>query len=152
MQIVPYKKEFRKDFEALNLAWLKRFYWIEPCDRDQIENVEKLIEGGGMVFFAVEEGEVLATCMTIPLPDGSWELCKFAAKGQYTGTGAGTAVFKACMDYALGKGAVKLVLVSCSGLKHALGIYRKLGFKEVSLEKERWGAEKADMQMEYRTD
>ena len=56
------------------------------------------------------------------------------------------------MDYAISKGAKKLSLISCKALKPAIHIYEKFGFKEVPLNKEFWGAEKADIEMEYKVD
>ncbi len=114
-----------------------------------MDNVDKSVENGGMVYFALDRDKVLATCMTIPLAEGYWEMCKLAAVGQYTGTGAGSAVFKACMDYAIRHGAKKLSLISCRALKPAIHIYEKFGFKEVALNREFWGSEKADIEMEY---
>ncbi len=149
MQITEYQEKYRKDFVDLNTAWLSRFYTVEPFDQDMMDRVDELVHGGGMVYFALENEKVLATCMTMPLNDDVWEMCKLAAVGQYTGTGAGSAVFKACMDYAIAHGAKKLSLISCRALKPAIHIYEKYGFKEVPLNKEFWGAEKADIEMEY---
>lgn len=149
MEIIEYDRKYRKDFVELNTAWLERFYMVEPVDRDTMERVEELVENGAMVYFAIENGKVLATCMAMPLEDNVWEICKLAATGQYTGTGAGSAVFHSCMEYAIAKGAKKLSLISCRSLKPAIHIYKKFGFKEVPLNKEYWGAEKADIEMEY---
>lgn len=149
MEIKEYQKKYKNDFVQLNTEWLERFYMVEPFDQDMMDRVDELIESGGMVYFAVEKEKVLATCMTIPLSDGVWEMCKLAAVGQYTGTGAGSAVFQACMDYAISHGAKKLSLISCRALKPAIHIYKKFGFREVPLNKEFWGAEKADIEMEY---
>lgn len=149
MEIIEYQKKYKNDFVQLNTEWLERFYTVEPFDQDMMDRVDELIESGSMVYFAVENEKVLATCMTIPLSDDVWEMCKLAAVGQYTGTGAGSAVFKACMDYAVLHGAKKLSLISCRALKPAIHIYKKFGFREVPLNKEFWGAEKADIEMEY---
>ncbi len=92
---------------------------------------------------------MLATCMTAPLENGVWEILKLAADGQYTGTGAGSAVFRACMDYAIGQGARKLTLISNRQLKPALHIYRKFEFQEVPLKKTYWGYDRADIEFEY---
>ncbi len=46
-------------------------------------------------------------------------------------------------------GAKKLSLISCRALKPAIHIYEKFGFREVPLDKAFWGAEKADIEMEY---
>ena len=81
-----------------------------------------------MVYFAVENGKVLAICMIEPLGDDVWEICKLAAVGQYTGTGAGSAVIKARMDYDIVHGAKKLCLITISGLKPAIHLYKKFPF------------------------
>ena len=119
MQIIPYQEKYRKEFIDLNTAWLERFYTVEPFDQDMMDRVDELVQSGGMVYFAVEDEKVLATCMTVPLSGDTWEMCKLAATGQYTGKGAGSAVFKACMDYAIDHGAKKLSLISCRALKPA---------------------------------
>lgn len=149
MEIIKYQEKYRNDFVGLNTAWLERFYTVEPFDKDMMDRVDELIKNGAMVYFAIEDEKVLATCMTMPLSNDVWEMCKLAAVGQYTGTGAGSAVFKACMDYAIEHGAKKLSLISCRALAPAIHIYKKFGFKEVPLRKEFWGAEKADIEMEY---
>lgn len=58
----------------------------------------------------------------------TWEICKLAAKNQYTGTGAGSTVLQAVMTYAETHGAKKEVLISCSGLKQAIYLYKNLDF------------------------
>lgn len=149
MKIERYKEEYRKDFVRLNTEWLTRFYYIEEFDQYAMDHVEDLIAQGAMVFFALDDdNQVLATCMAMPLSGSTWEICKLAARNQYTGTGAGSAVLKAAMDYAEEHGAKKEVLISCSGLKPAIHLYKKFGFKEVPYRKEFWKSEKADIEME----
>ncbi|MBU5481991.1 GNAT family N-acetyltransferase [Blautia sp. MSJ-19] len=132
----------------MNTEWLERFYWIEDFDQNAMDHVDELIQKGAMAYFAVENGEVLATCMTVPLENDTWEMCKLAARNQYTGTGAGNSVFCACMSYAVSHGAKRLVLISCTGLKAAIHLYRKNGFHEVPYRKDYWKSEKADIEME----
>ena len=149
MKIVTYEPKYRKDFVRLNTEWLTRFYWVESFDQYAMDHVEELIEQGAMAFFALDDKkEVMATCMAMPLEEDTWEICKLAAKNQYTGTGAGSAVLKAAMDYAEEHGAKKEVLISCSGLKPAIHLYKKFGCKEVPYRKEYWKSEKADIEME----
>lgn len=149
MEIVEYEEKYKQDFIALNLAWIGRYFKPEQADADVLDNVEETLKQGSMIYFAVEEGRVLATCMAMPLGGGEWEIMKLAATGQYTGKGAGSAVFKACMDYAVAHGATKLKLISNRLLKPALHIYEKFGFREVPLDKALWGFERADIQYEY---
>lgn len=149
MKIIEYDKKYKSDFIRLNTEWLNRFFMVEPVDQDMMDRVDELVEKGAMVYFAIENEKVLATCMAMPVKDAHWELCKLAATNQYTGTGAGSAVFNACIDYAISKGAKKISLISCRSLAPAIHIYKKFGFKEVPLNKAFWGAEKADIEMEY---
>lgn len=149
MKIVPYHPRYREAFVRLNTAWLTRFYWVENFDQYAMDHVEDLIAQGAMVFFALDEqGEVLATCMAMPLEGTTWELCKLAARNQYTGTGAGSAVLQAAMRYAEAHGATKEVLISCRSLAPAIHLYRKFGFREVPYRKGFWKSEKADIEME----
>ena len=89
-----------------------------------------------MIFFAVEEDTetALAACMTEPMNESVWEICKLCSNKEIPHKGAGSAVFKAAMDWALEHGAEKLFILSNSRLKAALHIYRKYGFKEIKLD------------------
>lgn len=148
MKVVEYQEKYKKDFVQLNTAWVERFFEMEQEDREILGHVEEFLEKGGMIYFAVEDERVLATCMVYPTGDDVWEMCKLAAAGQHTGKGAGSAVFKACMDYAIGHGAKKLTLISNHILKQALHIYEKFGFQRVALDRGD-EYERADVQCEY---
>ena len=90
----------------------------------------------------------MACCMIRPVGSGEWEILKFAAKGMYTGTGAGSACFKACIDYAKSKNAKKIIIVSNKKLSQALHIYRKFGFVEVPVDKTKFPFERGDIAFE----
>ncbi len=149
MEIIEYKNAYKQDFIDLNIDWIKRFFVPEEADYEVLNQIESLLDSGSMIYFALEDNHVLATCMAMPLGDDVWEICKLAAAGQSTGKGAGSAVFKASMDYAIEHGAKKLTLISNRILKPALHIYQKYGFKEVPLNKDYWGFERADIEFEY---
>lgn len=153
MKIVPYEPKYRDDFVRLNTEWLEKLYYIESFDQYSMDHIDELIQNGSMAYFAVDAADrVIATCMTEPIGDDVWEICKLAAVGQYTGTGAGSAVLKACMDHSISHGARKLCLITISGLKPAIHLYKKFGFEEVPYRKEVWHSEKADVEMEYVVD
>lgn len=149
MEIVAYQPCYKQDFIALNTAYVEKFFVMEQADRDILEHVDEWLDKGAMIYFAVEENQVLATCMAQPLGHAVWEICKLAADEQYQGRGAGQAVFQAAMQYAIRQGAEKLTLISNRILKPALHIYEKFGFQEVPLEKAYWGYDRADIQFEY---
>lgn len=101
MRIDTYKTEYKEAFIRLNTEWLTRFYWVEDFDQYAMDHVEELIDQGAMAFFALDDEEdVIATCMAMPLEKTTWEICKLAARNQYTGTGAGSAVLQAALNYA----------------------------------------------------
>ena len=149
MEIVKYDPKYKADFVRLNTEWLTRFYWVESFDQYTMDHVDDLIAQGAMAFFALDDnGDVLATCMAMPLEGSIWEMCKLAARNQYTGTGAGSAVLRSAMHYAEEHGAQKEVLISCRSLEPAIHLYKKFGFHEVPYRKEYWKSEKADIEME----
>lgn len=148
MIITEYQPKFKNDFIRLNTAWIEKYFSMEQEDYEVLDNIERQLENGAMIFFAVEKDIVLAAGMTVPVGDAKWEICKLAADEKYQGSGAGSAVFKACMDYAVSHGAEKLVVVSNSILKPALHIYEKFGFREIPVDKTH-SYQRGDIQFEY---
>lgn len=148
MKIIEYQENYKKDFIALNTAWIEKYFVMEQEDRDILYHAEDFLQKGGMIYFAIEGDEVLATCMVYPFDDNVWELCKLATNEKYQGHGAGTAVFKACMDYAIKHGAKKLTLISNHILEPALHIYKKFNFQNVPISRKD-EYDRTDVQCEY---
>lgn len=149
MKIVPFSPELKNDFVELNKVWISAMFRIEPADIEEFSNTEKAIENGAQIFFALDDNKtVLACCMIRPCADNEWEILKFAAKGMSTGTGAGSACFKACIDYAKQQNAAKIIIVSNKKLSQALHIYRKFGFTEVPVDKTKFPFERGDIAFE----
>ncbi len=135
MEVLEYKDKYKKDFIQFNTDWIvDNFGFLEDEDRDTFCHIEDSMEQGTMIYFAVEDETALATCMAKPMEEeGVWELCKMGSNKHVPHKGAGSAVFKAAMDWAVTKGAKKLFILSNSKLKAALHIYDKYGFQEVKL-------------------
>lgn len=148
MEIIKYQPKYKKDFVRLNKAWIEKYFKMEQEDYDVLNNVDHLIENGAMVFFAVENDNVQATGMTMPLSNGDWEICKLGADNNYQGKGIGSAVFKACLEYAAANGAKRIIIVSNTILKPALHIYKKFGFKEIPMDNTHH-YERENIQLEY---
>ena len=148
MEIVCYEEQYKSSFISLNTDWILEYFGkLEPGDHQTFSNIGQALQEGAMIFFAVEAGTVLATCMTHRLEGGTWEICKLAANRRVNHKGAGTAVFQRAMDYAIAHGAKRLFLISNSKLKAALHIYNKLGFQSVALDGCEY--ERGDIAMEY---
>lgn len=149
MKIVPYDSKFKAEFIEMNKAWIAEMFAIEEEDIKEMGNIEPTIEKGGQIFFALDDNnQVLACCMIAPREDGDWEIMKFAARGMYTGTGAGSACLKACMDYAREKQLEKVILVSNRKCEHAIHLYRKFGFQEIPVDKKKFPFDRADIAFE----
>lgn len=149
MRVVPYDEKYRQDFIDMNKAWISEMFEMEDTDYQELGNIEPYIESDGQIFFALDdEGQVMACCMIAPREDGDWELMKLAARGMYTGTGAGTACLQACIDYAKDLNLPKVILVSNRKCVQAVHLYRKLGFTEIPVDKEKFPFDRADIAFE----
>lgn len=149
MKIVPYDEKYKEDFIEMNKHWISEMFVIEDEDLAAFNNIESALEAGGQIFFAIDDEEnVLACCMIAPLPNGEWEIEKFCARGMYTGTGAGTACLKACMNYAREKCVEKIVIVTNTKCEQAIHLYRKFGFIEVPVDKKKFPYERANIAFE----
>lgn len=146
MEIVPYHTKYKQNFIDLNLAWIKKYFKVEPQDVEILNSIEQIIAAGAMIYFALEADKVVATCMVMPKNDQVWEICKLAADENYQGRGAGAAVLKACMNYAKNRGAKKLLIVTNTILSAAMHLYEKVGFREVPIDE--MGYERVDIQLE----
>lgn len=153
MKIVPYADKYKRDFIEMNKAWISEMFVMESEDERELENVEASIENGGNIFFALDdEDNVMACCMIAPRNDGDWEIMKFAARGMYTGTGAGSACLKACIEYAKERNVDKIIIVSNRKCIQALHLYRKFGFVEIPVDKKKFPFERADIAFEMYLD
>ncbi|MDE7070809.1 MAG: helix-turn-helix domain-containing GNAT family N-acetyltransferase [Clostridia bacterium] len=147
-KVIPFEEQYRESFIEFNKDWIITYFGkIERQDIEEFENIDKDIKNGGMIFFAVRNKKALATCMAKPLDDSTWEICKLGSNKNLPHKGAGSAVFEACMNWALENGAKRLFILSNSMLKPALHIYRKFGFKEIKLDN--YGYERGDIAFEY---
>lgn len=149
MKIVPYNQKYKKDFIEMNTLWISQMFTMEKEDIKELNHIETYLEKGGQIFFAIDGQEhVMACCMIGPREDGDWEIMKFAAKGMYTGTGAGSACLKACIDYAREKQVNKIIIVSNRKCVQAVHLYQKFGFVEIPVDKKKFPFARADIAFE----
>ena len=146
MKVVPYAPQYKQDFIDLNIAWISAMFQIESEDLRELNNIDAYLDNGGQIFFALDDDEtVLACCMIAPRDDGDWEIMKFAARGMSTGTGAGSAWLEACIDYAHRQHVRRIIIVSNTKCLAALHLYRKYGFAEIPVDKEKLSFERGDI-------
>ncbi|HFH9946594.1 TPA: GNAT family N-acetyltransferase [Streptococcus suis] len=149
MNIETYKPEYKEAFIAMNLAWIEEMFQVEDEDRMVLGSIKERLANGGEIFFAInDEGEIMASCMVAPLPSGEWEIEKFVAKKEFAGQGAGKACLQACMDFIKEKQIQKVIIVSNRKCVSAIHLYRKFGFIEIPVDKNKFPYERADIAFE----
>lgn len=66
MKIIPFEEKYRQDFINFNTDWIvSNFGFLEEHDKETFEKIDDEMKSGAMIFFAVENGIALATCMAM---------------------------------------------------------------------------------------
>lgn len=134
MKIIPFQKRYTREFEKLNRAWLEGFGLLEDGDLKHLKHPRKsIIDKGGQIFLAVEDGAVLGTSAAIPHSKEMVEIAKLAVAPPAQGRGIGRMLVQRVIEHAQGMGARKLTLYSNSRLEKALRLYESMGFKHAPL-------------------
>ncbi|MBC7893834.1 MAG: GNAT family N-acetyltransferase [Cytophagaceae bacterium] len=127
---MPWRPEYAVDFDRLGREWLERYFTVEPLDEEYLQDPQgKIVDPGGQVFFAIEDGAVIGTCSAIPQGDGSFELAKLAVTERAQGRGLGRRLAERVLAFAVAAGAPRVTLSSSSRLGPALRLYESLGFE-----------------------
>ena len=130
VEITTFRAEHARGFGELNREWLERYGLMEPSEVEQLEDPERhFIGGGGEIFVAVHDGQVVGTCAVMPHGAGELELAKLSVAKEFRGRGLARSLVERCLDYARARGIRRVVLVSNSQLRTALQLYESLGFR-----------------------
>jgi putative acetyltransferase len=129
-----FRPDDRHAFDSLNRAWLTSYGLLEPPDERQLTDpVGQIIAPGGQIFVARRNGDVVGTCAILPHHQGVMELVKLTVAPDAQGLGLGRRLVEACLAFARGRGARRLVLLSNSRLGAALRLYEGLGFRRAPM-------------------
>ena len=130
VEIVAFRAELAEHFSRLNREWIERLFVMEAADRKVLDNPEAaIIARGGMIFFALEDGEVLGTGAAIRIDEHRFELAKMGVTPAAQGRGLGRLIGEAVIGYARDAGAREIELLTNSSLTPAITLYEKLGFE-----------------------
>lgn len=131
--IERWKKEYRDDFIRLNREWIERYFRLEECDLDIFRDPQtRIVDRGGEIFFAVDDGRVVGCCALIFHPEnGKYELAKMAVSPQMQGRGIGYRLICALLGYARNEHIHSVFLEANTSMKASVALYRKVGFKAV---------------------
>jgi putative acetyltransferase len=133
MEIIDFRPELAAGFKALNEAWITRYFALEPKDLEVLDDPKgKIVDPGGHVLLAMEDGQAVGCCAMMRLADGGFEVAKMAVADSHQGRGLGRALMAACVERARAAGAPRLYLETNSVLTPALGLYRSFGFRELT--------------------
>jgi N-acetylglutamate synthase-like GNAT family acetyltransferase len=134
VEIIEYRDELLQHFKDLNVAWLEKYFYVEPIDEEMLSNPKAyIIDKGGYIFFATVNGNVAGTFALIKQADGSYELSKMAVDEKFQGQKVGNGMMAFCLEKAKELGAEKIILYSNTKLGPAIHLYKKFGFIEVPL-------------------
>jgi ribosomal protein S18 acetylase RimI-like enzyme len=130
VEITGYNPAYKQAFHDMNIAWLEKYFTVEPVHRQMLENPEEeLVSCGGEVFFAVRGSEVLGTVGVRNAGGGIYELTKLAVSPAAQGMGLGRLLCETVIDFFQSEGGKTLYLETHNKLKPALHIYKSLNFK-----------------------
>lgn len=148
VSILTYQDQYAKDFSDLNYEWLKKYFVIEPHDTEMLENPKSyIIDKGGEILFAKIDETIVGTLALIKIEDDYFELAKMAVTEKYKGYKIGHQLMEATITYARNRNIKRLMLESNRKLKPALHLYKKFGFKEITIDANSPYA-RADIKME----
>ena len=129
VEIVPFEPHLREHFYALNAAWLKKHFVIEPIDEQVLREPERaVLEPGGAIFFARLGDVVIGTCALLHEAPGVYELSKMGVDEAFRGLGAGRLLLEEAIAEFHRRRGHTLFLESSSILKPALHMYEQAGF------------------------
>lgn len=135
IEIISFQPEYAKDFKALNIAWLEKFFWVEPHDEEVLGKPDKyILQPGGNIFFVKAGDEIIGTVALMKMEEGVFELTKMAITPQYQGQQLGQKLMEHTIEYARSQGWKHLIIYSNRKLENAIYIYKKYGFEEIPIE------------------
>jgi|SRR5665647_3129707 len=147
IEIIGFSDELAKYFTALNIAWLQKYFVVEPVDDKMLSDPKKMIiDRNGFIFFAKINGQVAGTFAIIKEENNIYELSKMAVDEKFRGMGIGNKMLEFFLDEVKRLKGGKAILYSNTKLEPAIHLYKKFGFKEVALDHPEY--ERANIKME----
>lgn len=134
--IVDYKPKYRADFESLNRVWIEKYFKMEQRDEYVLTNPDQaIIQKGGSILVALYNDVVAGVVALIKVNDDTYEFAKMGVDENFRRRGIAEALSYSAFEKAELMGASNIILFSNTALEPALQLYRKLGFKEVPLDR-----------------
>jgi len=149
LTIIDFTPTHTQDFKRLNVEWITQHWNLELADEKALDNpTEYIIDKGGAILMALYNDSAVGSVALIPFDDSTLELAKMAVSPDVRGKGIGRVLGEFALERAQKMGAQRVYLESNSVLTPALSLYRKLGFCDLSDEKEASPYTRCNVQME----
>lgn len=135
VHILEFRDDLADHFKNLNIAWLKKYFYVEQIDEEMLSNPKHyIIDKGGFIFFAEVNKKIAGTFALMKLQDGIYELAKMAVDEKFQGHKIGNKMMEFAIEKVKNLSATRLILYSNTMLGPAIHLYRKFDFREVPLE------------------
>ncbi len=149
-RVDTYDPAYARAFAELNYQWIKEYFVVEDEDRAALEDPEGYaINPGGEIFVVLEDDVVVGCVAMVPAKGDEegvvYELAKMAVRPDRRGRGHSQLLMQACIDFARGKDADEIMLVTNDVLAPALGLYTSAGFQAVTFSDTRY--ERGNLEM-----
>lgn len=134
MQIVPYTENLQNQVVgfAQNIwAELGKAWEPEGIDKDFFDIINIYQKSGGEFWVMLDKEKVIGTIALKPLKASEVELKRFYVDAVYRGKGIGKQLINQAIEAAKEKGFKTIKLDTSKKLNQALGLFRKIGFKEI---------------------
>jgi ribosomal protein S18 acetylase RimI-like enzyme len=139
VEVIRFDPAYREDFRRLNLAWLERYFKVEPIDQQVLGSPEtEILLPGGEVLFARLCGHIVGTVALRYQDAATFELTKMAVDDQWQGRGFGSLLLESACRIAAERAAQRVILYSHRSLQAAIKLYSKHGFVPMVLEDQRY--------------
>ena len=132
MEIVEFEPGHAAAFQALNEAWISKYFVLEAKDLEVLTDPQgKIVDKRGRIFMALKDGEPVGCAALLKMDDGGYEVAKMTVSETLRGSGLGRLLMQRCIDAGAEMGATRLYLETNSSLGPALGLYRAMGFVDL---------------------
>ena len=133
MRIVEFEPRHAEAWRTLNEAWIRRWFVIEPKDRQALDDPQGVVLAkGGRIFMAEGDEGAVGCVALVPMADGGYEVAKMAVAEPARGAGLGRELMQRCVEAGRAAGAPRLYLETNARLAPALSLYRAFGFQEIA--------------------
>lgn len=158
VRVVDFDPRWRDDFARLNVAWLERWFVVEPIDREVLGDPQShILAHGGRVLFALAtdssgQERAVGTVALRREADGVYELTKMAVEEGLRGAGIGRLLMQGALDAFRALGGRELFLESSRKLGPALALYESVGFRHHPAPRPGSHYQRADVYMVWEPD